>query len=141
MLKQCDIYICMGMISMLFLCSCFYDSANTRTEKVVGNIYAVEVIYPNYTVFGLNFYKRNNNGGDNLLDGRDYIDYIKGNDSLLLVKSISESGTTDSSKLLVRFYKIYHREGKKIVSIIKVTDRAFYLAEQQISVVYSFKTK
>lgn len=119
---------------VLFACmGCgFFDFERAESTKIVGSIYAVNLNLPEHPGFYIvlrlpSGYERH------LLVDRDTVDYLKSDDSLMLVKAKREDNPV--------FYAIRHERGAEVSDIREVPDSLFAEYETKITNKYYFSSR
>lgn len=119
------------MIMLTAGCS-FFDSYHVKSEKVLGSIYVRNLNLPDqhgfYPVLVMSSgYERH------LLEGHDTIQYLKSDDSIMLIKA----GGRDE----IIYYLIKHNKGESVSDIQKVSDSIFKEYEAMLIAKYFFPNK
>ena len=119
------IITCIGSCQM-------FDITKAESKKVVGNIYVVNLHLPedsgNFIVF-----RKKGKLDQYLLRSDEYIDYIKANDSIILIKT--------KINPVIAYYKILHKNGDSIISVNKLTKSDFIGYENIINIKYRFMSE
>lgn len=110
----------------------FYDFEKARSEKLIGDIYVVNLNLPEDSGFYLVF-RRKPGREEYLFKDFEYVQEVMGNDSLLLVKTQVDS--------IYNYRLIRHQKGTSIVSTTDLTIEDFIDAEKKIKSDYSFGPK
>jgi len=99
------------------ICGCgFFDFEKAKSEKIIGNIYTINLNIPEDIGLYL-IYRENQKPDKYLLSDFEYVKKLSGNDSVLYVSTIK-----DGSHL---FYLIKHNKGLQIDSIITLDSLSF----------------
>lgn len=128
-----NIFKILWLFSHIMLTGCgFYDFEKARSEKLIGNIYVVNLNIPEDSGFYLVF-RRGPRREEYLFKDFEYVAEVKGNDSLLLIKTQKDS--------IYNYRLIRHLKGTSILSTTNLTLEDFIEAEKTLKSDYSFDPK
>lgn len=107
----------------------FYDYERAETEKIVGNIYAVNLYLPDFLGYYVVFLT--NSGNEHPLTPlNENVEYIKSSDAVILIKTIKSLGK--------KFYLVQHDQGKNIPNVQNLTEFEFSSYERNMKSKYQF---
>ncbi|MGN6399452.1 MAG: hypothetical protein ACTHMD_03295 [Flavisolibacter sp.] len=130
-LKKYFCYIvCMVSIGCLFGCG-FFDIEKAESRKVIGNIYVINLNIPEDAGYYIVF-RKHPNADRYLLKDYEYVDYLKGNDSILLVKTKINS--------INKYHLIEHYKGDKVVRVQDLSALDFLNYEHFLKEKYTFNS-
>lgn len=118
------------LFSSLISAGCgFYDFEKVRSEKLIGNIYVVNLNIPEESGYYLVF-RKGPKREEYLFEDFEYVAEAKGNDSLLLVRTQKDS--------VYNYHLIRHINGNSILSSTDLTVQDFIEAEKKLKIDYNF---
>jgi hypothetical protein len=91
------------------------DLITTKSDKIVGNIYVVNPKTQPDSGYTLIYMNRTGNN-ENILN--EYVSFIKGNDTLLLVGCLNSENENI-------YYRVKHQNGRKPISFINLSFKQF----------------
>ena len=115
---------------MMGIAGCqLFDMNKAESKKIVGNLYVVNLHLPEHPGFFIVFQQKSGYE-KHLLQEEESIDYFKGNDSVLLIK-------TKANPAIV-YYKIVHDQGEHISSVQTLSGVEFDNYVNRMVVKYEF---
>lgn len=109
----------------------FSDMERAKSRKIIGNLYVINLNIPEDSGFYIIF--RNKPAEDKyLLKDYEYVDYLEGNDSILLVKTRIDS--------ISNYHLIEHDKGDTIFRIENLSVADFLNNKQSFTTKYYFNS-
>lgn len=121
----------MTILSMVLGCG-FSDFEKAESKKIVGNIYVINLNIPEDSGFYI-ILRKNPKYDKYLFEDYEYVDYIEGNDSLLLIKTRIDFNT--------KYHLIEHSKGDTIFQIKDLSETEFLNVEKFLFKKYFFNSK
>ena len=124
---------CFYIMVIISITGCqMFDMTKSESQKITGNIYLVNLHIPEQPGFFVVFQKKSGYE-QHFLNQNESVDYIKANDSLLLIKTTANPN--------VAYYKIVHDKGENIVSVKIISGTDFLNYESTMVIKYNFISK